>query len=70
VGEGNENNSISTYPGANLWLCENGPCDGPGEGNLIVFERAFNVESDYDNEDVPDASDSELRPRQHAQYAR
>jgi hypothetical protein len=30
-------------PLANLWLCEVGPCDGQGEGNLIVFEYATGI---------------------------
>jgi hypothetical protein len=61
-GEGNENNNNPVYPGANLWICDDldgpGPlCDLPGEGNLIVFERAFNVFSDYDGDNVKDALD-------------
>jgi hypothetical protein len=61
-GEGNESNANPSYPGANLWLCDDtdgpGPlCDGEGEGNLLVFERAYNVFSDYDNDGTADASD-------------
>jgi hypothetical protein len=57
-GEGNENNTNPSHPSANLWICENGPCDQPGEGNLIVYERAFSVYSDHDNDGVKDVNDS------------
>jgi hypothetical protein len=30
-------------PAANLWLCQLGPCSGPGEGSLVVHEMVFNV---------------------------
>ena len=60
MAEGNENNWNASYPGANLWLCGDGPCDGEGEGNLIVFERAFNVYSDYDADGTADVSDPEI----------
>ncbi len=33
---------------ANLWLCETGDCDGPGEGELVIYERVFNVANDPD----------------------
>jgi hypothetical protein len=42
-------------PAANLWICETGPCDGPGEGNLIVFEYARNIATgDQDADTNPD----------------
>jgi hypothetical protein len=43
VPEGNTHNTDLTIPAANLWICENGPCDGPGEGALRVVERASGV---------------------------
>ena len=30
---------------ANLWICESGPCDGPGEGALKVYEVAQTVDA-------------------------
>jgi hypothetical protein len=51
IPEGNANNVDPNGPGGNLWLCEIGPCDGPGEGDLIVFEYAYNVHTgDQDND--------------------
>lgn len=42
-------------PLANLWICEVGPCAGPGEGNLIVFENVSNVQTgDTDGDTIPD----------------
>ncbi len=32
--------------GANLWLCDTGPCSGPGEGQLVLDERIENVTTD------------------------
>lgn len=52
VPEGNENNVDMLIPGANLWICETGPCAGPGEGSLIVFERAINVTTGDQNGDT------------------
>ena len=37
---------------SNLFLCEVGPCDGAGEGNLIVFEYALNVATGDQNSDT------------------
>ena len=33
---------------ANLWLCEGATCDENGEGELVIFERVFNVANDPD----------------------
>jgi hypothetical protein len=41
--EGNTVNIIPNIPAANLWICEVGPCSGPGEGTLRVVEQAFGV---------------------------
>src|SRR5262245_29274284 len=41
--EGNTLNVIPFIPAANLWICEEGPCSGPGEGTLRVVEQAFGV---------------------------
>ncbi len=55
IPEGNGNNVDLNIPAANLWICVTGPCAGPGEGNLIVFEYAFNVNTgDFDVNTVPD----------------
>ena len=50
--EGNENNADGSIPAANLWICENGPCDGPGEGQLVIIERAFSVTTGDQNGDT------------------
>jgi hypothetical protein len=39
-------------PAANLWLCVTGPCSGPGEGNLLVYEYARNVTTGDQNGDT------------------
>lgn len=39
-------------PLANLFICEVGPCAGPGEGNLVVFEVATNVQTQDQNGDT------------------
>lgn len=41
--EGNALNADLAVPSANLWLCEVGPCAGPGEGSLRVVQRASNI---------------------------
>jgi hypothetical protein len=51
VPEGNENNVDGEIPAANLWICEDGPCDGPGEGELVVFEYAYNVHTGDQDDD-------------------
>jgi hypothetical protein len=43
----------SDPPTANLFICETGPCAGQGEGNLIVFEYAFNVLAGEDENTDP-----------------
>jgi hypothetical protein len=45
IPEGNANNVQQLPNGyaANLWICETGPCAGPGEGSLHVVEQAQNV---------------------------
>jgi hypothetical protein len=50
--EGNANNTDQTIPAANLYLCILGPCAGPGEGNLLVTEHAFNVHTGDQNSDT------------------
>jgi hypothetical protein len=40
-------------PTANLFICEVGPCAGKGEGNLIVFEYAFAVFANADDNTDP-----------------
>ncbi len=57
-----EGNPANTGPGpaANLWICQLAPCAGPGEGNLLVFEKAFNVQSDYDADGVPDVNETDI----------
>ncbi len=52
VPEGNGNNTNLSVPAANLWLCIVGPCAGPGEGNLLVTEHAFNVHTGDQNGDT------------------
>jgi hypothetical protein len=53
--EGNANNVDPAIPAANLWICVTGPCSGPGEGDLIVFEYATNVQTgDFDGNTVAD----------------
>ncbi len=55
VPEGNENNVDLAIPAANLWICVTGPCSGPGEGNLIVFEYATNVTTgDFNGDSIID----------------
>jgi hypothetical protein len=55
IPEGNANNVDPSGPAANLWLCFNGPCAGPGEGNLLVTERAINAHTgDQDGDTVED----------------
>jgi hypothetical protein len=50
-----DENCDITIPAANLWICVVGPCAGPGEGNLIVFEYATNVlTGDFDSNTVID----------------
>jgi hypothetical protein len=51
VAEGNANNT-GPGPSANLWICQSGPCSGPGEGSLHVVERALNVITQDDNNDT------------------
>jgi hypothetical protein len=51
VPEGNDANTDPSIPAANLWLCISGPCSGPGEGNLIVFEYATGVSTGDQNGD-------------------
>jgi hypothetical protein len=43
VPDGVGSNVNPGVPAANLWLCQLGPCDGPGEASLLVFEHAFGV---------------------------
>jgi hypothetical protein len=51
------------FPLVNLWICVVvNSCNGPGEGNLVVFEYALNVQSDYDNDDIPDINDLDIQP--------
>ena len=39
----------------NLWICQNGPCAGPGEGSLHVVEQALNVfTGDQNNDTIAD----------------
>jgi hypothetical protein len=45
-------NCDPTIPAANLWICVTGPCAGPGEGNLIVFEYATNITTGDQNGDT------------------
>jgi hypothetical protein len=55
IPEGNANNVDLSIPAANLWICQTGPCSGPGEGSLIVFEYASNVQTgDFDGDTVTD----------------
>jgi hypothetical protein len=55
VPEGDASNVDLSVPSANLWICVTGTCDGPGEGNLLVVERALNVQTaDTDGDTVPD----------------
>jgi hypothetical protein len=55
IPEGNANNVDLAVPAANLWICVTGPCAGPGEGNLIVFEYATNVlTGDFNGDTVAD----------------
>jgi hypothetical protein len=50
--EGNANNVDPLIPAANLWLClPPALCSGPGEGNLLVTERALNVQTSDSNTD-------------------
>jgi hypothetical protein len=52
VPEGNGDNADLNVPKANLWLCEApAACAGPGEGNLLVIERASNVQTGDQNGD-------------------
>jgi hypothetical protein len=39
-------------PHVNLFLCENGPCDGPAEGSLKVYEVVSNVQTQDNNFDT------------------
>jgi hypothetical protein len=48
----NSPNCDVDVPASNLFLCEVGPCDGPGEGNLIVFEYARNILTGDQNGDT------------------
>jgi hypothetical protein len=41
----NNGNADCDIPSANLFLCQVGPCAGPGEGNLIVHEYATNIDT-------------------------
>jgi hypothetical protein len=41
----NNQNADCAVPSANLYLCQNGPCAGPGEGELIVHEYATNIDT-------------------------
>ena len=43
VPEGVGDNVDLSVPKANLWICELGPCAGPGEGALRVVEHATDV---------------------------
>jgi hypothetical protein len=53
--EGNANNVSASRYAANLWICETGPCDGPGEGELNVVLHASNVITQDGNSDgTPD----------------
>jgi hypothetical protein len=52
IPEGNANNADQSIPAANLYLCIVGPCAGPGEGNLLVTEHAFNVQTGDQNGDT------------------
>ncbi len=52
IPEGNANNVDLDIPAANLWICVTGPCAGPGEGNLIVFEYATSVTTGEFNGDT------------------
>jgi hypothetical protein len=44
IPEGVGDNTDLSVPAANLWICELGPCDGPGEGALRVVEHATSVQ--------------------------
>jgi hypothetical protein len=52
AGGGDPDNCDPLIPAANLWLCVTGPCAGPGEGNLIVFEYASNILTGDQNGDT------------------
>jgi hypothetical protein len=46
---GDEDNCVYGNPSAaNLWICESGPCDGEGEGELKVYEVAENIPNTAD----------------------
>ncbi len=48
-------NVLPNVPAANLFLCQTGPCSGPGEGDLVVVEQAFNVHTgDLNGDSVED----------------
>jgi len=48
----NCDDSDPQQPSANLFICQSGPCAGKGEGNLIVFEYATNVDTGDQNNDT------------------
>jgi hypothetical protein len=42
-------------PAANLWICQVGPCGGPGEGDLVVTEHVTGVlTGDQNGDSLPD----------------
>jgi hypothetical protein len=48
-------NCDGAVPSANLWICIVGPCSGPGEGNLVIFEYARDVQTgDFDGDTIID----------------
>jgi hypothetical protein len=52
VPDGNADNADLSVPAANLWICEApAGCFGPGEGELRVVERAFDVHTGDQNGD-------------------
>jgi hypothetical protein len=52
VPEGNANNVDLGIPAANLWICNTGPCAGPGEGDLRVVEHVSGVTTGDQNADT------------------
>jgi hypothetical protein len=48
-------NVNAAVPAANLWICQIGPCGGPGEGDLEVVERVTGVlTGDQNGDSLPD----------------
>jgi hypothetical protein len=52
IGNEDLDNCDPLIPAANLWICVTGPCAGPGEGNLIVYEYASNILTGDQNGDT------------------